>query len=597
MNSMIAAAIVRSFVGRLVEELPDGFRLPEGRLSRDEVNALRHLSEQAGYFEEPSASSSESVGAVDDFNLRMISQPGPPEESLRLCLDFGTALSKACAIGRDVRETIPLVLGRYCQFDEELAVPSSIFISANGRMFFGGAAETQHRQEIEHGRKRFDNLKRMLSDAEVNQDLDHVTVPQDLDPTCSGLTKGDLLVLYLAWMTELAHRALNDLRQEDGIPVEVSEYELRGIRRRFAIPCFSEVQGTFTEAGAPRAEWAKNALARAVVRAQVVADNLRDEWDSLTTSKAKVVVDSVRNLEQSKMPSVLTRAPSVREPIAAGASIFDEELDEIEEHDETESLMRRYLMVVDAGAGTTDFAVFQVFSAADREKNRYALLSGSVRMSGVAGNAVDGVLWPLVLRRCGIDPATGAPRSDDDFLLIKTDLAARIRAIKEALFNDEDYDVQLQPNTRGKITLVDLLEDTEYIKLAGELRSQCEMILKDLLPEAYARTVRTKGLRVPVYVLLTGGSSKLPMVEAIGEETMNVDGVMFDMKRVRSLPDWINSLSRELSDLVGGKFAQSAVSIGGAAPVLPAELPPLIEPIVPPPAGERKLEKYPTKGV
>ena len=595
MDDVIAKALVGSLVGRLIE-LPDGFRLPEGIISRDEVNALRHLSGQEEYIGTTSTHSDQSDVRDHKLNLDAVEHSGPQETLLRICLDFGTALSKAWAIGEEVHETIPLVLGRYCDLGEVLAVPSSIFISENGRLFFGGAAETQHRQEIEHGRKRFDNLKRMLSDAEVKQELDHVTLPKGIDPTSSGLTRGNLLVLYLAWITDLTHRALNNLRDNGGIPLDVSEIELRSVRRRFAIPCFSEAKDSFTGSNA-RSEWAEDVLTRAILRAQVVADTLRNEWDSLDTFRAKAVVDAVGNMERSALPSVLAVVPSVREPIAAGASLFDEELDEFEEHDGVEGLSRRYLMVVDAGAGTTDFAVFQVFSRSEEARHRYALLSGSVRMSRVAGNAVDEVLQPLILQACGIDPATGAPRNDEAFGLIKTDLSAQIRSIKEALFIDGTCDVELHPNAKGTVTRVDLETHPAYASLAEELNSQCKTVLDGLFPAEYADLLRRSGYRVPVHVLLTGGSSKLPIVEAIAGTSMTVDGIIFELKRVRSTPEWINGLSRVLAELVGRTFPQSAVSIGGAAPELPTELPAFPEPIVPPLGGKRTLEKFPTRGI
>jgi hypothetical protein len=54
----------------------------------------------------------------------------------------------------------------------------------------------------------------------------------------------------------------------------------------------------------------------------------------------------------------LATIASVREPIAAGASLFDDELGELEILGNT-GPGRRYLLVIDAGAGTTDFAIFQ----------------------------------------------------------------------------------------------------------------------------------------------------------------------------------------------------------------------------------------------
>ena len=527
--------------------------------------------------------------SVVQLNLDSLDHSGPSEKSLRLCLDFGTALSKAWAIGRNHGETIPLVLGRYCGQGEVLPVPSSIFISITGRIFFGGAAETQHRQELENGRKRFDNLKGMLSHAEVGQELDHVPLDRNVDPTGSGLTVGDLLVLYLGWLTHLALVALEDIQENQGIPIPVSRNSIRCILRRFAIPCFSEAEETFARGGI-RAQWAEAVLTRSVLRAQVIADTLRDEWEALDASRAKEVVDAVGRLDGSKLPAVLTQIPSVREPIASGASLFDEELEEFEEYGEILGALRRYLMVIDSGAGTTDFAMFQVFSEVEMEEGRrYRLIGKTVQMSRVAGNAVDEVLWPLVLQACGIDPATGAPRSDEDFRRIKGDLGSKIRGIKETIVSRGSCEFELVPNARGNLSLNDLKADSAYLSLGGELRSQCSSILGGLFSEEYAERLQTSGVRIPIHVLLTGGSSKLPFVEELSDTTMTANGVRFELKRVRSLPNWIYSIPRVTAELVAREFPQLAVAIGGAAPVFPREVPPGTDPIEPPAPGSRTL--------
>ena len=599
MNAMIAEAIVRSLVGRLTE-LPSGFRLPESLLSNDEVNALKFLSkcDVREIFVNGSGGGKSTTKQVE-LKLDSCRRSGPSEESLRLCLDFGTALSKAWAMGKDVHEAIPLVLGRYSGLGEVAAVPSSVFISISGRIFFGGNAETQHRQEIEQGRKRFDNLKRMFSDLEVNQDLDHVMLPSGVDPTESGLTKGNLLLLYLAWLTDQAHRALDDFRRSGGIPIEeLVDADIRSIKRRYAIPCFSEAQGTDV-GGDERSVWAEGVLSQAILRAQIVADTLHDEWESLDTVRAKTVIDAVCELEPAELPVVLADEASVREPIAAGASLFDEELEELEEQmsDGSDVAEKRpYLMVIDAGAGTTDFAMFQVFPELESSGRRYALLSSSVCMSRVAGNAVDEALRPVILRACGIDPGTGDPRSDEDFAMIKADLAAQIREIKERLFRDGTCSVEFNPNARGTLERSDIMLDRKYVELVDEFNSQTQSILGSFLPMEFSDRLRWSGYRVPVYVLLTGGSSRLPFVKAIADSSITVDGIMFELKRIRSLPAWVHKLPKDVADLMGETFPQSAVSIGGSAPELPTELSARSEPIVPPPGGTRTLEKYATRG-
>ena len=128
-------------------------------------------------------------------------------------------------------------------------------------------------------------------------------------------------------------------------------------------------------------------------------------------------------------------------------------------------------------------------------------------MSRVAGNAVDEVLRPLILRACGINPGTGEPRSDEDFALIKVDLAAQIRGIKERLFRDGTCRLEFNPNARGTLDREDVEVEAAYADLAGELKSQMQSILGLFLSGEFADQLRWSGYRVPVYVLLTGGSS------------------------------------------------------------------------------------------
>jgi hypothetical protein len=535
MEKPLAELLVRSLLGR-VAELPDGFRLPEGRISLDEFNALRVLIGQEPVTDKRRDAIGSKHGAPEIvLDLSSLQGQGPSEEALRLCIDFGTAMSKAWATGKNIAQTVPLVLGRYAGIGDTLPVPSSIYISRGGRIFLGADAEKQHRQEIDQGhhRFRFDNLKRMLSEAEVGQDLYHVELPIGIDPMGSGLTRGDLLVLYLAWLTDIALQALADVAKTGVLPTEVSELRLRCVRRRFAIPCFAvAVDEKITSVA--RAVWAEDVLSRAILQAQVVADTLTGQWGALTVDRAKTVLNAVRDLEISGLPSVLASTAAVREPIAAGASLFNEELERTEHQIAT--LRRRYLLVIGAGAGTTDFALFEVFYNPELDTNRYALIGSTVRMSRIAGNAVDEVLRPLVFRACGIDPATGNPRSDEDFALIKTDLASQIRSIKQTLFREGKCSISLLPNVKGTIDLQDLTTEPSYQDLGGELKTACRAILEGLFPQSFIERLRVRNITMPIYVLLTGGSSVLPIIQDLGDSTMSIDGAQFKLEKVKDIP-------------------------------------------------------------
>ena len=622
MDEAEATLIISSLLGRLTEQF-GVFVLPGGRLSSLEVAALTQLVGETGhvgvtdeYAERVSGLSADTEGAVEQGSgakhgevvhtpseislvLTSANVVGPNERDMRLCLDFGTAMSKAWAAYDSIAEPIVINLGEAIGEDEQLAVPSTIYIAGSGRLFFGGAAERQHRQEFHLGRQRFDNIKRVLSEAEIYQNLHEVPLDSSIDPTVSGVTKGDLLVLYLAWLTDHAIKALQESVCEEGEALEEEDLaKLRCIRRRFAIPCFeSAVEETL--GGAARSIWANGVMRESMLRAQIVADTLGDRWQELNMEVALPVLRAVRDVDLAGHAHLLASNASVREPIAAGASRFGDQIEEEEQRS------RKFLFVVDAGAGTTDFAMFQVFVDPDRadEEVRYGLIPPSVKMSRIAGNEVDAILRPLFLQAAGIDPFSGAPRSPEDFLLIKQDLDYQIRESKQILFSEGETRYVLRPNVSGVLSWKQLKESADYRDLGRKLIEIRAKIMSDLFSneESFLRTVKTvneaSGKAAPIHVLLTGGSSTVPILADLAHGTTSVEGARFEFRKVRDLPMWVDRLDWDIRDLLEQPYRQCAVAIGGAAPLLPAEVQDLESPITPAPAGDWRLERFPTRGI
>ena len=458
-----------------------------------------------------------------------------------------------------------------------MVVPSSIFISQFGRIYFGDAAERQHRQENDTERKCFDNIKQLLSDAEVGPELDDVSLSTEIDPTKSGLSKGDLLVLYLAWLTDLALKSL-----EDTVNKKVVPNNLRYVRRRFAIPCFENAQDEAV-GGIERAKWATSIMQRALLSAQIVADTLTNDWDELNTENAHSVLVQCRKIETQRLSHLLADKAPVREPVSAGASRFNDVIERNVENISNDNI-RSQLLVVDAGAGTTDFALFHVtedeFAGA-----RYTLIRPSVKMCRIAGNAIDDILWSLVLEACNIEPQTGYPRSERDFEIVKKDLNSQIRNIKHNLFQDGKAVIELQPNVSGTLHLDKLKENDRYKTYGEKLRE----IRNDIIQSVFGQFVdilRPSYLLTPynIHVLLTGGSSTLPIVSVLAEGFYKIDTVAFKFSQVpESLPKWVNRLPRETADLLAVWYPQCAVAIGGAVPELPEENDDLREIILPAP--------------
>lgn len=578
-----AKLLVKSLLGRL-DKSANGFLLPGGKLSSDEVAALALIT---GIELETRAGRHLSLEAFD--------RAGPPEAHLRMCLDFGTAMSKAWATGRTPEETVPLLIGRPADIGDVLAVPSSIYIAENGRIYIGLSAERQHRDNVRPGRARFDNLKRVLSEEPVGSDLYSLPLRKGIDPTDSGLSPGHLLVLYLAWLTDMAEKALSDAVTATAGAFD-GQADLRAVVRRYAIPCFEEAEDDRGH-GKERALWAREIMTDALLRAQVLADTLSNSWADLSVAQLLPLMGELLALNVSPLRRVLAVAPEIREPIAAGASRFDAALDTGGEV--LDEPVRRLLMVIDAGAGTTDFALFQAVIPVGDTRTHYGLLQRSVLMSRIAGNDMDAILRPLILKSCGINPTNGTPRNEEDFAYILADLDSQIRDIKRRLFENGNLEIELKPNAQGAINLETFVTDPEVAKREQELLTLRRKVVASVFSASRLTDVRSVNRLAgpyPIQVLLTGGSSALPAIQKLASGLLDLDSAVFIFQLVDELPEWIDSLPLETSELVASVYPQCAVAIGGSVPELPEQLPDLRMPITPPTPGKRIAERFRTEG-
>jgi hypothetical protein len=515
---------------------------------------------------------------------------GPATERLRICLDFGTAMSKAWATGRNEAETLPLLIGKSAGGDG-LIVASSIFIADNGRVYIGQEAEKQHRADLRPGRLRFDNLKRLLSEHVVGTELRSLPLTSGIDPTGSGLTGGDLLVLYLAWLTDISEIALVEALTATEGKLSIGRADPRGVPRRFAIPCFESKD--FND-GRERSKWARDIMSDALLRAQLLADTLTGRWGQLTTSGLVPLMGQLHALDVRDLSHLISTDAAVREPIAAGASRFDAVMDRGNEP--ASAPTRELLLVIDAGAGTTDFALFQVITPIGQTRARYGLLRKSVRMSRIAGNEVDSILRPIILNACGVDPQKF---SAEDVAYAQIDLDSRIRDIKRALFDTSTAEVDLRPHFGGTVSLNLLLRDSKMKSDGEELLEIRREIISSLFTQEELDAVRIAGGggAIRVYVLLTGGSASIPIISNLGAGSQEIAGMRFRFTPVEELPDWIARLPRGAAEQMAAVYAQSAVAIGGSVANLPKELDDLETPITPPRPGRRRLERFQISGI
>ena len=595
MNFETAQALVRSLVGRL--KLQEGFwRLPKARLSDDEVSALKLLSgsatqamavgttnvEYANTSPKDSGTTAEPTATRIEFDRSALKNDGPSENEIRLCIDFGTAMSKACATLATETAIVPLRLDLAVGENNPWLVPSSLYIGGAGgvgnthRIYFGAAAERQHRSDIHSGsggsRMRFDNLKWMLSEQEPHSDLYRIRLPTEMDPT-GLLTYGDALLLYLAWLTDHACICLKDRQENTNEKGALFSGSARAIRRRFAIPCFESAEDIELY-GEERAEWARSVLEDAMAYAQVIADTFQNRWLELTVEDVLPVLQEVRkslDIEESK-ENIIAVNPDIREPLAAGASQFAEHVEQ-----GGEVKQRRRLLVVDAGAGTTDFALFEVVTAQGWDIG-YSLVTPSVKMCREAGNSVDRVLREIIVEKCRLNKSR---LSDQELQYANIDLDSQIRRIKEDVFNDRRTTFNLRPGIDGELHIGEVEQHEDYKGLEKklfELRKEIiQQAVRDESPHPGAHTTQL------VDVLLTGGSSVLPIFRRLAEGRVDEKGWEFEFRPVGG--DWIDYLASQHEQDIVEQYPQLAVAIGGAAPWWRNEISSTPKMILPVPAG------------
>ena len=438
-----------------------------------------------------------------------------------MCLDFGTAMSKAFAsIFPD--QHLDLALG-LAAGKEGYALPSSVFIADDYKAYFGFEAIEMSQGLENSGRERLDSIKGWISlQQEGSLDGDANVLSKAMNPSGVKLTQGDLLRIYLAYFTDVAEHALKEHVAEP-----------RYVKRRYARPCWPD----------SKAQWGNSLMRRMLAEAQVLADTFSGRWaGGINVAELKVAVEQVKKLE--KRPDYLIDE-GVPEPVAVAAgAIADSEN------------MRDAFMVVDVGAGTTDFGLFISTRKSEEDEPRVFQNSKSIQGLMQAGDKVDGLLRGFIAHKESIDP------SDNSGKLILADLSRRIRSLKEVLFKTGTLEYTLSDDTVGKIMLEDFLADPKVIRFGQAVEDGFKKAL-GAIDESWLRWLAMDGVRL--HVVLTGGSSPLPMMQALGNGLIEVNGHRIMRQSVDPSPGWMDDMPDELLTV----YPQLAVAIGGAAETMP----------------------------
>jgi hypothetical protein len=549
LENLEAKIILKNLLQR-VEVSDDGSRKLTGKLTDDELDALNFAlqllsntpllvpekqtvappqiqpipefpEKPKGEAEEP-----EKIAEADQAELNIeldISALSLPQtsEDIRLCLDFGTAMSKATLVVDDEdledEEIQVLELGLYGDLEDENMLISSVYIDNEGRLWFGKKANDLSISETDDGsRQRIDNIKRWLSEGGLD-----TPVSKKHNPTDIPITYADMILSYLMFLTWSVNKALENIKQpEGGYP--------RNISRRFAMPCLS---------GADEKE-AIHRLKQYLGEAQILADTF---FSSLQDGiPLEIFIRAVVEIRKQKYdyPFVVK---NISEPLGVAGSLIS-----------WRSEVDKLIMVVDVGAGTSDLSLYRFRVDLESDINVALEIDGSSRGITEAGNYLDQLLKVHILKSAGIDH--NHPMS----INAHWDLEKYIRDYKETLFNEGSVFVSLRTGDDVEVSLDDFRALAQVKAFSDALKNTMRDILENIDQSWIEWAV--SGPHRNLTVVLTGGGASLPMVEELAKGTISIHGKNVQLVPAKSFPGWLEEDYPELEN----EFPRLAVSIGGA---------------------------------
>jgi hypothetical protein len=550
-----AIILVENLLDRLVAD-SGRFRLPEGLLSGKEREALAALAGLAPLPESdrhPPAGVANDEGASDSpidasapavhrrAKLNLDCLEADLDDSALLCIDFGTAYSKA-AIWKDGDDApVPLDLGLGAG-GNGLLVDSAAFIDRD-HLFFGPGAIQAHSALADVERCLFASPKELLTH---DHETFHTSRPNaEVDPTGQFKSR-DLLALYLAYLTALS--------SDRAIALGVGKH----VVRRFAAPGWSNAQ---ISASSPHFEFVVSQMNELLVDAQILVDSLPAEaWrDGLDVGLARSALNELGLITADrKRKSQFIQRP-VLEAVAAATGVQDRLVNK-----------RPQVLVVDVGAGTTDIGAF-----------KYSITSGAARVSTyknglsalqMAGNRLDDALIELAWAKMGYasDSQLRSPHARK--------MRVRVRNFKSELFATGAVAVDL--DGFGSVSIE--RDEFESIAPVRYLVSRFEASVKQALNGAGVGSKNFLETNEPNVAVFTGGGGSIPALRNVFAKPLELDGGKAFFEVVDPIPEWVDDFGPDVRQT----FPQLAVATGGCAPNLPDEKSAVLDTSV---AGERSL--------
>lgn len=523
MNESEARAFVENLLDRLEQ---DGakYRLPSATLTAREVSAFRILARLNDVDE---AGEDSQLNADFELNLDCLSKAC--DEDKILCVDFGTAFSKAALWDQWDVDPIPLPVGQGISADP-LLIDSLVYIGAK-KLFFGPSAMQKYLADGNDDRSLFTSPKEILN-------LDYETIETDrpslsVDPH-KMFKKKELLVLFLGFLTALTTREL--------IAIGITQ----PIKRRFAAPGWDDAQDAV---GGETFDKLVPKMRRFLAEAQILADSFEiSAWtDGVEIDQAKSAIGQLNQISDDE----LLGAPFIERPVlevtAAASSVKEKLLNK-----------RPQVVLVDIGAGTTDIGIFKYVGSEDEPK--FAAYKNGMGALRIAGNRLDDAFKRLVRQRLQLgDDSTAKPR-------LERELVQNIHRYKQELFSNGAVVVSVTGLPDVKIKQAEFVETPEVSNYQNKFRDK---IVKLLNVADGAGGASFTGATSENVVVFTGGGGGLPFLHEVFDRGLDLETGNAVFEEIEPRPGWLDNKT-EAVQLI---FPQIAVAVGGASPDLPKVLP------------------------
>jgi hypothetical protein len=442
-----------------------------------------------------------------------------------VCIDFGTARSKAFAAeiaeegdDEDTMLHFDLGLGKRDGDLEVYSVASSVWISDDGLMFAG--SEAMRRSAQSHDRMRLDSIKQELSQTSSSADIRR-PLPADINPTQVKLTYAEAICFYLSFLTDLIGRELDETHG-------LSRYT----RRRFTIPAWKDDQR----------QWAHKELKTLIKQAQVLADTFGSRWvEGIPVSEVKDAISQAAEfdgaLDRLLDPTMESSKLGISEPMAAGAGRI-----------RIDKSTRNLVLIVDVGAGTTDFGLFLV----NFEKQTAIPVEPKSEALKRAGNTVDNLLVEHILAK-----VEGYPDSREKERISSGLRRAGLRRYKETLFNSGSLEVTLATHQDVKVSRDEFLQSEAVVRFANDIERTLAAFLEKVDWSFAAAAERPT-------MLLSGGGASLPFIKDLLKVRWKIAGREVQFRPGNAVPTSISQYDAAFQD----EYPQLAVAMGGAIQVI-----------------------------